>query len=161
MKQATDLIQLLRERHLYIGSCESFTAGLFCSQMAEVPGVSQVLKGGLVTYATTLKSELANVDARIIETFGVISAECAKAMALGAKEALQVDICVSFTGNAGPDGMEGKPAGLVYIGICYQDDVYCFEIFKDLSRNDLRKYAVQKAIQYSIEILTKKEERYL
>lgn len=156
MEQVVRLIELLREKNLCIGSCESFTAGLFCSQIAAIPGASHVLKGGLVTYATTLKNKLAHVDENIIEAFGVISAECAKAMASGAKEALQVDICVSFTGNAGPDAMDGKPAGLVYIGIAYQKEVYSFEIFKDLSRNELREYAVLQAIQYLIKILQRK-----
>ena len=110
---AASFVALLKEKKLTIGSCESFTAGAFCAAIADVAGASAVLKGGLVTYATQEKIALAHVDAKIIETYGVVSEECAIAMARSARAVLDVDLCISFTGNAGPDAWEGKPAGLV------------------------------------------------
>ena len=77
-----ELVQILKEKGMTIGSCESLTAGLFTSRMAEVPGASAVLKGGIVTYQTPIKEMVAHVSHEIIQEYGVISAECAEAMAV-------------------------------------------------------------------------------
>ena len=112
-----ELVQMLKENGMTIGSCESLTAGLFTSRMAEVPGASAVLKGGIVTYHTQIKETVAQVSHEVIRDHGVISAECAREMAEHVRRLLDVDLCVSFTGNAGPDCMEGKPAGTVYCAL--------------------------------------------
>ena len=79
--------------------CESLTAGLFTSTIASIPGASAILKGGLVTYFTPMKSVLAHVDVNLIQKYGVISEECAYAMAKNTREIMDVDYCVSFTGK--------------------------------------------------------------
>ena len=84
MNDVIRLVNYLKEKNLTIGSCESFTAGLFASTLGSVPGASQVFKGALVTYASELKCSLANVDEAIIDQYGVISESCAQAMAQGA-----------------------------------------------------------------------------
>lgn len=145
-KSVRFLIEQYEKLNFKIGSCESFTAGLFCSTIASVPGASKVLQGGLVTYDTALKESIAGVDPEIIEKFGVISSECAMAMARCAREKLQADICVSFTGNAGPDAMEDKPAGLVYIAVADKDIAYSEEVYMPCERNELRRFAVNMAI---------------
>ena len=147
------LVKKLTQQHLTIGSCESFTAGQFCSTIADIPGASAVLKGGLVTYATELKKTIAHVDVNVIDTYGVVSEECATAMATCAKKVLDVDICVSFTGNAGPSAWENKPAGLVYCAIAFQDKVSCYELMIDKERNALRGHAVNFMIQKMILLL--------
>lgn len=137
------LLSCLRERHLTIGSCESFTAGLFCASLAACSGASQVLKGGIVTYASELKIQLAGVDADVIAQHGVISEACVKEMAVKARTKLRCDICVSFSGNAGPQALEGKPAGLVYCAIAYRDQVRVYELYMKEERNLLRQQAVR------------------
>lgn len=97
--------------------CESLTAGLAAATIAEVPGASKVLRGGLVTYATELKCKLAGVPQEIVDVSGVVSAECAEAMARGARGACTSDWAVSLTGVAGPDRQEGHPVGEVFIGV--------------------------------------------
>lgn len=149
-----ELIALLKAKNLTIGSCESFTAGLFCASLASVSGASAVLKGGIVTYATCIKTDVVHVDAEIVEQYGVISKECAIEMAKKAKQLLDVDVCVSFTGNAGPSAMEGKPAGEVYCAIAYGKEItgYKFQIKEE--RNKVREEAVHIMCQKLCELLT-------
>lgn len=149
-----ELIALLKEKHLTIGSCESLTAGLFTSSIAEVPGASAVLKGGIVTYWTECKINVVQVDAHLIATYGVVSGECACAMAQQARKLLDVDICVSFTGNAGPDAMEGKPAGLVYAAIASADDTRVYEFHLQGDRNKVRRDVVDAMKNATIEYIT-------
>lgn len=139
-----EVVKCLKEKSLTIGSCESLTAGLFTSTIAEVSGASAVLKGGIVTYWTECKTDIVHVDPSIVEKYGVISGECAKEMAEKARVLLKVDICVSFTGNAGPDAMEGKPAGLVYCAIASADKTKVYEYHFELERNTLRKAVVEE-----------------
>lgn len=75
MTEAKQLVSLCTENHLTISSCESLTAGLFTSTIASIPGASSILKGGLVTYFTPMKSVLAHVDVNLIQNYGVISEE--------------------------------------------------------------------------------------
>lgn len=149
-----ELIALLKAKNLTIGSCESFTAGLFCASLASVSGASAVLKGGIVTYATCIKTDVVHVNAEIVEQYGVISKECAIEMAKKAKQLLDVDICVSFTGNAGPSAMEGKPAGEVYCAIAYGKDITAYKLQIKEERNKVREEAVRIMCQKLCELLT-------
>lgn len=148
-----ELLALLKEQKLSIGSCESFTAGLFCAQLAQIPGASAVLKGGIVTYQTSIKEHVVGVDANVIATQGVISAACAKEMAEKTAKLLDCDICVSFTGNAGPDAMEGKPVGCVYCGIAYLKTTTILHLQLSGTRNEIREQAVADVCRALIEML--------
>lgn len=139
-----ELVQILKEKQLTIGSCESLTAGLFTSKIAEVSGASAVLKGGFVTYQTSVKHDVIHVEQDLIDTYGVVSEEVANAMASHAKKLLHCDICVSFTGNAGPDAMEGKPVGRVYSTIAMNDLLYSFCLDLKGTRNEIRMAAVMQ-----------------
>lgn len=151
-----ELVKLLRRKNKTIGSCESLTAGLFTSLLAEVPGASAVLKGGIVSYQTQIKERVVHVDEKLIRQYGVISAECAAAMAQQARVLLDVDLCVSFTGNAGPSAMEGKPAGCVYCALADERGctVYAYQ-FHHASRNTVRQKVVEAMKQNVIEYLKK------
>ena len=151
------LIELLKEKGLSIGSCESFTAGLFCSVLAGIPGASAVLKGGVVCYATEIKEKILSVSAETIEKYGVVSRECAIAMAIKGSTMLDTDICVSFTGNAGPSAMEGKPAGLAYCAIALKENVFTYELFMPVKRNEMRRQAVHTMIRQIISLLEKED----
>ena len=155
MNDARQLVSLCTENHLTISSCESLTAGLFTSTIASIPGASAILKGGLVTYFTPMKSVLAHVDVDLIQKYGVISEECAYAMAKNTRQIMDVDYCISFTGNAGPDAMEGKPVGEVYIGIAYED-VVVYKLNLDGSRKEIALKAIDFAQKKIIEKILKK-----
>lgn len=117
MTTAQLLIDELRSRHQTIAFCESLTAGLAAATLADVPGASDVLVGGLVTYSAELKTALAGVPAELIEREGVVSAAVAREMARGARRACRADWAVALTGVAGPDDQDGVPAGTVWIGL--------------------------------------------
>lgn len=145
--QAKKLIEVAKQKQITISSCESFTAGLFSAVLASIPGASAVLKGGFVTYFTEMKTVLAHVDANLIEQYGVVSKECAMEMAEKTRTITDSDYCVSFTGNAGPSSLEGKPAGLFYCAISATEQTKSFEFQANLERNRLRGYAINQMIQ--------------
>lgn len=115
------LIDALRNNHQTISFCESLTAGLASATLASVPGASDVLRGGIITYATELKIALAGVDETVIEQHGVVSAAVAREMARGCRKACATDWAVSLTGVAGPDPQDGHPVGEVWIGLSGPD----------------------------------------
>lgn len=156
---ACDLIQFCTIKKLTMASCESLTAGLFTSTLASIPGASAVLKGGLVTYFTEMKKELAHVNETTIDTYGVVSKQCALEMAKNTRQIICADYCVSFTGNAGPSTMEGKPAGRVYCAVASPNEVYTF-MFQcdDMKRNDVREFVVNQMIKQTLSIIKKENE---
>ena len=110
------VLDLLRERGLTLGTAESCTGGLLTARITEVPGASAVFLGSVVAYSDSVKRERLGVPADVLVAHGAVSAETAAAMAVGAREALGVDVAVSITGVAGPGGgTEEKPVGLVHL----------------------------------------------
>jgi nicotinamide-nucleotide amidase len=107
---------LLKERQQTLGIMESLTGGLLASAITDVSGSSAYFLGGLVTYSTELKAQM-GVPRAILEQHGAVSLETAVAMAHAVRERLGADIGLGITGVAGPDLLEGKPAGTVYIAI--------------------------------------------
>lgn len=147
------LFRALDERHYTIASCESLTGGLFCSSMTEVPHVSRVFKGGIVSYWNEIKRDVVGVSQETIDAVGVVSAETAYEMAVNVQQKFQTDVAVSFTGNAGPDTLEDKPAGLVYTCIIVGEKVYPFEDLLVLPRNALRRQIVKLTAERLLDIL--------
>ena len=132
----------IKEKGITLGSVESFTGGLFAREITRIPGASKFYKGGLVTYATEEKINVLKVDKEVVNRYGVVSSECAYQMALKGRELLNVDLCVSFTGNAGPDVMEGKACGEIYIGISIEDRTYTYPYLLKGDRNSVQTEAV-------------------
>ncbi len=108
--------RLLAEKGLSLAVMESCTGGLLAATITDVPGSSTYFKGGLVAYSNEAKIAY-GVAPELIADCGAVSPEVAQAMARAARLSLKADIGVSTTGVAGPDGVEGKLAGMVYIGI--------------------------------------------
>jgi PncC family amidohydrolase len=140
------LIDLLRKKQLTICTCESFTGGLFAVNLTNIPGASDVFKGGIVAYVNESKIELVDVQPATIESFGAISAETVAEMAKNTRLKFNCDICVSFSGNAGPALQEGKNAGETFMGIAFQENsrVYHDQFHGD--RSDVRYKAVDAAV---------------
>ena len=147
-----DINRLFREKGRTLGSVESFTGGKFASDITSVSGASHFFKGALVTYATEEKARILGIPYSEIDTYGVVSQEIAAQMASHAKSLLNVDYCVSFTGNAGPTAMEDKKVGEIYIGVAFYDKVQVFSYQLEGSREDIQK----EAINIAYEILEKK-----
>ena len=133
---------LFREKGLTLGSVESFTGGLFAREITSVPGASKFYKGGLVAYATEEKVALLGIPQKDVDQFGVVSKEIALQMAELGRKKLNVDYCVSFTGNAGPSAMEGKPVGEIYIGISNNEKTEAFGYQLEGERSKIREDAI-------------------
>ena len=137
------LLQAYKEKGLTLGSVESMTGGLFSAKFTEIPGSSAVFKGGIVTYSSEEKINIVGVKKETIDKFGVVSSEVAKEMAELGRKLLNVDVCVSVTGNAGPTCEPGgKPAGCFYIGVSTKDGTVAEEHFLPQKRNEVRNGAV-------------------
>ncbi len=142
------VVNLLIEKNISITAAESLTAGEFQSTLGQVPGVSSVFEGGFVTYSNEVKEQLLGIPKDVIDTFGVVSGETAVWMANQARSILRKDIGISFTGAAGPDSLEGKPAGTVFIGIALPGDkTYSREYHFDGSRNEIRTHCVEQGLK--------------
>ena len=139
--------KLFREYGRTLGSVESFTGGLFAKEVTAVSGASHFFKGALVTYASEEKNRILGISYQDIDQYGVVSKEVAAQMAANGQKLLNVDYCVSFTGNAGPDTMEGKPVGLVYIGVAIYDKVEVYEFNLEGSREEIQNKGVFNALQ--------------
>jgi nicotinamide-nucleotide amidase len=97
-----------------VAVAESCTGGLVCAALTEIPGSSDVLEAGFVTYSNESKIAELHVSEEVIDTFGSVSVATAWAMAQGALDATRADVAVAITGIAGPDGgTAGKPVGTV------------------------------------------------
>lgn len=132
---AAELLDLLRERGATLATAESLTGGRLAALVTEVPGASAVYVGGVVSYATSLKTSLLGVPEELVETYGVVSAQCAGAMARGVRDLTGATYALSTTGVAGPDLQEGRPAGTVFVGIAApgHDGVLALELVGDRS----------------------------
>ena len=108
-----ELIAAASRLGVTIATAESLTAGLVASKLAQVPGASAVLRGGIVAYATDIKGSVLGLDQSILEH--VVSEPVAAAMAAGAARVLAADIGVATTGVAGPDPLDGQPPGTVWL----------------------------------------------
>ena len=114
------VVRLLRERGATLAAAESCTGGLFADMVTSHSGSSEAFAGGVVCYTNAVKQALLGVPAALLAgdgAPGAVSAETAAAMAEGARSRLGTTLAVAFTGVAGPGPADGKPAGLVYLGI--------------------------------------------
>lgn len=139
--------KLFREKGRTLGSVESFTGGLFAKEITSISGASHFFKGALVTYATEEKNRLLGISYKDIDEFGVVSKEVAAQMASNGKKLLNVDYCVSFTGNAGPTAMEGKPVGEIHIGIAFLDTAQVHSYTLEGSREEIQNKAIKIAFE--------------
>src|ERR1700692_2244017 len=116
------LLDLCRMRKLTIATAESCTGGLVAGALTDIPGSSDVIDRGFVTYSNEAKRAMLGVKATTLATFGAVSKETATAMAIGALEKAGVDLAVSITGIAGRGGATpGKPVGLVHFAVAARD----------------------------------------
>lgn len=155
---ARAVLELLVSRSQTLATCESLTAGGLAARLADVPGASAVLQGGLVTYSAELKVLLAGVDRDLINRYGVISAECAQAMARGARKACRSDWAVALTGVAGPGPVEGHPAGDVYLAVAgptsASSSVQLYQ-WPNLTRGQVRENSVRAALRLLLSSLSR------
>lgn len=137
------IVERLKEKHLTISTAESCTGGLLSARFINVPGVSEVYKEGVITYSNEAKVKRLGVPVEILEKFGAVSIETAKAMSEGCQKAANSDMAIAITGIAGPDGgSEEKPAGLVYIACTFFEETVVERFLFKGNRKKVRDSAV-------------------
>ena len=134
----TEVIKKLIAKKISISTVESITGGLVSKLVTDVPGSSSILSESYVLYSNDSKVSVLGVDAGLIEKYGVVSKEVAKDMVVKLKMITGKDICISTTGNAGPDVCDNKPVGRVYVGINFLDEVSVYELNIDGDREKVR-----------------------
>ena len=145
----------LMTRGQMIVTAESCTGGLIAGALTDVPGSSDAVHGGFVTYANAAKEQMIGVPHELIDAHGAVSELVARAMAEGARKASGADIAVAVTGIAGPGGgTEGKPVGLVYFACATAErTTAAVERFGDIGRQEVRDMTVRRALDLVIECL--------
>ena len=143
---ASLVVEELKKRQISITAAESLTAGLFQASLADFSGVSAIFKGGFVTYSLEEKAKMLDIPQAELEIHGVVSAYTAEKMAEQAREKTASDIGISLTGVAGPESLEGHPAGTVFIGLSQASGTEVIRVnIGGRSRADVRKIAVMHA----------------
>ena len=136
-------------RRQMIVTAESCTGGLIAGALTDVPGSSDAVFGGYVTYHNEAKAEMIGVDREIIRAHGAVSEQAARAMAEGALKTSGAAVAIAVTGIAGPGGgTEGKPVGLVHFAFADADKtIHLEKHFGDLGRQKVREETVKAALE--------------
>ncbi|MFS9093272.1 competence/damage-inducible protein A [Streptococcus sp. Marseille-Q3533] len=154
---ASLVVEELKKRQISITAAESLTAGLFQASLADFSGVSAIFKGGFVTYSLEEKAKMLDIPQAELEIHGVVSAYTAEKMAEQAREKTASDIGISLTGVAGPESLEGHPAGTVFIGLSQASGTEVIRVnIGGRSRADVRKIAVMHAFNLVLKALLSK-----
>ena len=144
---AGEIVDTLIKKGLTVSSAESCTGGLLASAFVDIPGSSACFKEGYVTYSNEVKERVLGVPAAVIDTYGVVSGECAAEMAKCLRSITGSDFALSTTGIAGPDGgTDLTPVGTVFIGCSYSSRTVVQKFIFSGERNDVRALAVAAAL---------------
>ena len=137
------ILQLLRERGMTLAVAESVTGGMVGARLTSVPGSSDVLRGGIVAYASDVKFSLLDVPEG-----PVVTPDTARAMADGVRKTLKADVGISTTGVAGPAEQEGQAAGTVHLGIAFGDHIEAQMTHLPGDRHRVREYGVISLLNF-------------
>lgn len=155
-RYASELVSVLLARKLEISTAESCTGGLLSKYLTDQAGVSGAFQCGVVSYSGKIKHRVLGVSDEILTTFGEVSAETAKEMAMGIRAVSGADIGVGITGIAGPGGgSTEKPVGLVYFSVSFGDkcEAIRLELFDEPDRKSIREKTVESVLTYLLELL--------
>ena len=153
-KAAQTLYGILSSRGLRLATAESCTGGLIGKTLTDVPGISEVYDGGVISYANSVKMRVLSVGEATLARYGAVSEQTACEMAVGARMLVGADIAVSVTGIAGPGGGTAeKPVGLVYIGVSTENGVYAVKNLFDGTREQVRLQTCIRALELAAEEL--------
>ncbi|MBI5664098.1 MAG: CinA family protein [Nitrospirae bacterium] len=143
---------LFKERGLTLSAAESCTGGLISHYVTALPGASVFFTAGVVAYSEKIKTTLLGVSPEVIRNSGIVSAETAVEMAEKVRSLAKTDYSVSTTGNLGPDVLEGKEKGLVYIAVSKDGKTVSREIRLKGSREENKAEAALEALRLLLEV---------
>jgi nicotinamide-nucleotide amidase len=134
-------------RGVTVATAESLTAGMVTAMLADTPGASAMLRGGVVSYSNAVKRDVLHVPQELLDAAGSVDGDVAAAMAEGARNACGADLAVSTTGVAGPDDHDGKPVGTVYIGVATAQGSSSYPYSFEGTRAEIRALACEAALE--------------
>ncbi len=153
---AEEVLNEARQKGLRIATAESCTGGLICGLLTEIPGSSDVVERGFVTYSNEAKSDLLGIPFSLIQDNGAVSEVVARAMAEGAIQRSMAQLAVAVTGIAGPGGgTPDKPVGLVHMAAAREGHPTLHEVhrFGDIGRTEVRLKTVEAALTLLLTVL--------
>lgn len=155
---AAEVVTALAAAGQTVALAESLTGGLVCGALTDVPGASTVVRGGVVAYATDLKTELLGVSAALLASAGPVHPVVASTMARAVRSRLGATFGVATTGVAGPDPQGAQPVGMVYVAVDGPDgsSVERHQLTGD--RADIRTAAVSAALHLLLAEATARDE---
>ncbi|WP_233555948.1 CinA family protein [Galactobacter caseinivorans] len=151
--EVAHLVRRASETGITLATAESLTAGLLAARVADVPGASAVLRGGVVSYAVDVKAAVLGVDPGRLATHGPVDDVVAEQMAAGVLRLMNADLAISTTGVAGPEPHGGHGVGTVYIGWATRRGTGHRLFSFDGSRAQVRQAAVREAVLLALEAM--------
>lgn len=137
-----------------VAAAESLTAGMVTAVLADTPGASGMLQGGVVAYQNSVKTDVLGVSADLLAGVGSVDGDVAAGMAAGVRSALGADIGIATTGVAGPEEHDGKAVGTVFIGVASADGTSAFQYSFSGNRADIRGQACGAALERLLDVLS-------
>lgn len=147
MSLASDVLDAARARGVMIATAESCTGGLIAATLTDIPGSSDVVDRGFVTYSNAAKCQMLGIRSETLEAHGAVSEQVAAEMATGALSRSDATLTIAVTGIAGPGGSEHKPEGRVCFGVATAFGVTTETVeFGAIGRGDVRAATVSHAL---------------
>ena len=141
-----------REKNLTLSVAESCTGGLISHLITTLPGASAFFEAGVVSYSAAVKENMLGVSPETIARYGVVSEQVVREMAKNIRRLTNTDFSLSTSGNLGPDVLESKEKGLVYIAVSREGEVFSKELRLKGNREENKEEASRLALEFLVEI---------
>lgn len=150
---AVAVLRALDARGWSVAAAESLTGGRLTAALVDVPGASAHLRGGIVAYATDLKTSALGVEADLLAARGAVDPAVAEQMAQGVRHVLRADVGLATTGVAGPDPQDGQPVGTVFVAVSTPETTVVTSLTLSGTRDEIRSRAVIGALELALTLL--------
>lgn len=147
MTDATWVVERLAAAGRTVAIAESLTGGAVCDALVAVPGASQVLRGGVVAYATSVKAEVLGVPTALLAAYGAVHPDVAREMAERVRALLGADLGLATTGVAGPDPQDGHLPGEAYVALAGSGPTLVERLSVEGDRAAIRAAVVHEALR--------------
>jgi len=145
--------EIFKKYGLTLSVAESCTGGLISHYMTTLPGASTFFEAGVITYSAEAKQNILGISSETISKFGIVSEETAKEMSDKMRALTKTDVSLSTTGNLGPEVLEGKEKGLIYIAVSKKEGVFSKQILTTGTREENKEMASLRALKFLVEIM--------
>lgn len=154
LKTARIIHSIFIAKDLTLSVAESCTGGLICHYLTTVPGASNFLTAGVITYSAESKKKILGISQKIFSAYGIVSEETARQMAIKVRALTKTDVSISTTGNLGPDVLEDRPKGLVFIAISSKEGTVSKKLQLKGTRAQVKEKAVLATLKFLAEVLS-------